>query len=225
METFRKVLPQGLRAPQRGHDSGSFLSGRTCLAQTLVLLSPAQFDGSQTKQKGPGVRQDDRTSSWDTGEDPPTGHSKHQEKVEELQHLGVVDNEGGPQSVLEGTPVSRHTAADGTGQMPLAEEVTCVGKAGAGACCGHCREAETHRGAEVRAGGGDHGGRPGWRRLRRGTWPQSRRHISGFRCAGTGFWRGRGSSGDRSGRDDQPAGAAVGRGRRAAAAPHPASQT
>lgn len=71
METFRRVLPQGLGAPKRGHDSGSFLSARTCLAQTLVLLSPAQSDGSQTKQKAPGVRQGDRTSSWDTGEDPP----------------------------------------------------------------------------------------------------------------------------------------------------------
>lgn len=156
---------------------------------------------------------------------PPPATANIKRKWRSYSTLGWLTTKGGPQSVLEGTPVSRHTAADGTGQMPLAEEVTCVGKAGAGACCGHCREAETHRGAEVRAGGGDHGGRPGWRRLRRGTWPQSRRHISGFRCAGTGFWRGRGSSGDRSGRDDQPAGAAVGRGRRAAAAPHPASQT
>lgn len=66
----------------------------------------------------------------------------------------MVDNEGGPQPVLKGTTVPRHTAADGTSQMSLAEQVACEemevcapvfapgvaercmgGKEGAGECC------------------------------------------------------------------------------------------
>ena len=39
-------------------------------------------------------------------------------------HLGVVDNKGMSESVLKRTSVSCHTAANGTGQVPLAEQVT-----------------------------------------------------------------------------------------------------
>lgn len=40
------------------------------------------------------------------------------------KHLGVVDNKGVSQSILKCTPISCHTTANGTGQMPLAEKVT-----------------------------------------------------------------------------------------------------
>lgn len=55
---------------------------------------------------------------------------KAREKRTGLWHLGVVDDEGIAQSVLKRTPVSCQTTADGTGQMPLAEQVAWVGKKG-----------------------------------------------------------------------------------------------
>lgn len=43
-----------------------------------------------------------------------------------LEHLGVVDNKGIAEPILKCFPISGHTAANGTGQMPLAEKVTWV---------------------------------------------------------------------------------------------------
>lgn len=43
-----------------------------------------------------------------------------------LEHLGVVDNKGIAEPILKCFPISGHAAANGTGQMPLAEKVTWV---------------------------------------------------------------------------------------------------
>lgn len=72
---------------------------------------------------------------------------KHQGEVDGATHLGVVDDKGGPQSVLEGTPVPGHTAADGPSQMPLAEQVTWVQR---GNHARLCREREEGPGGAVR---------------------------------------------------------------------------
>ena len=45
-----------------------------------------------------------------------------------LSHLGVVDNKGMSKSILKRTSISCHTTANGTGQVPLAEQVTWVQK-------------------------------------------------------------------------------------------------
>ena len=45
-----------------------------------------------------------------------------------LSHLGVVDNKGMSESILKRTSISCHTTANGTGQVPLAEQVTWVQK-------------------------------------------------------------------------------------------------
>lgn len=55
----------------------------------------------------------------------------------------MVDNKRVAEPVLKCIPISGHTAADGTGQMPLAEKVTWV-KTKASLHLG-CREAEVHK--------------------------------------------------------------------------------
>lgn len=224
METFQKVLPRGL---------GISPSARILFGKDSGRRNPSSIQSGPRLRSKPLASERTKGPAPGTAADAPSPPPVNSGKVEGLQHLGVVDNEGGPQPVLEGTPVSRHAAADGPSQMSLAEEVTCPGKGGAhlrlpGACrepgprgTGRCQWGCRGGGSSLSAGLGDG--------VCAGTRPHRRRHdILGSRWEGCptrkprpGHWRPRCFRARGEGPHRQPRLA----GQEDARGPYPASQT
>lgn len=128
-------------------DSGSSPSARILFGKDSGRRNPGSIRSGPRLRSKPLASKGTKGPAPGTAADAPSPLPANSGNVEGLQHLGVVDNEGGPQPVLEGTPVSRHAAAYGPSQMSLAEEVTCPGKGGA-----HLRLPGACRGAGARGG-------------------------------------------------------------------------